>query len=201
MFKNVTGFGMLLMFVCAQSGCVISTGQGKTKILAPSVDDNLGGTGTESGDVRAMAERMAREIVGINWPTQGVVPRISVLPLDNQTRFRIDPKLLQNKLTKDLVNFANGRVVFLARDSEMAVMNERARKRAGIYDQGKSTKAMAGADYVLKGEMRSLSKASREGVSDYILYSFSLIDAETGVILWMGDYETKKQGTTGVIYQ
>ncbi len=201
MFKNVTGFVFLLIFVCVQTGCRISTAQGNTKILDPSVDDNLGGTGTESGDVRIMAERMAREIVGISWPAQGVVPRISVLPLDNQTRFRIDPKLLQNKLVKELVTFASGRVMFLARDSEMAVMNERAKKRAGIYDQGKSSKAMAGADYLLKGEMRSLSKASREGVSDYILYSFSLIDAETGGILWMGDYETKKQGSTGVIYQ
>jgi PBP1b-binding outer membrane lipoprotein LpoB len=200
MIKNVMGFGMLL-FVFVQTGCAISTAQGKTKILDPGVDDNLGGTGTESGDVRAMAERMAREIVSISWPTPGVVPRISVLPLDNQTRFRIDPKLLQNKLTKDLVNFANGRVIFLARDSEMAVMSERTKKRAGIYEQGKSAKAMAGADYFLKGEMRSLSKASREGVSDYLLYSFSLIDAETGGILWMGDYETKKQGSTGVIYQ
>lgn len=201
MSKNYICLMILMIFSLSFNGCLISTAQGKTKVLDPSIDDNLGGTGTESGDIKAMAERMAREIVGIEWSNTNIKARISVLPLNNQTRFRIDPKLLQNKLVKDLVNFARGRVIFLARDTEMEVMNERAKKRAGIYDQGKSTKAMAGADYLLKGEMRSLSKASQDGVSDYILYSFSLIDAESGAILWMGDFETKKQGTTGVIYQ
>lgn len=193
--------GIILLLLLSLSACKYSTLPNNTKILDSSQDDNLGGTGTDSSDVKIMAERMAREIAGINWPKAGVTPRVALLPLDNQTRFRIDPKLLQNKLVKDLVNFSKGQVSYLARDSEQAVMAERAKKRAGMYDTGKSTTAMAGADYLLKGEMRSLSKASKEGVSDYIVYSFQLIDAESGVILWMGDYETKKMGQTGVIYQ
>ena len=193
--------GIILLLLLSLSACKYSTLPNKTKILDSSQDDNLGGTGTDSTDIRTMAERMAREIAGINWPKEGVTPRVALLPLDNQTRFRIDPKLLQNKLVKDLINFSQGRVSYLARDSEQAVMAERAKKRAGMYDQGKSTAAMAGADYLLKGEMQSLSKASKEGVSDYIVYSFQLIDSESGVILWMGDYETKKMSQTGVIYQ
>ncbi|MEI6791562.1 MAG: hypothetical protein WCK42_10315 [Myxococcaceae bacterium] len=193
--------GIILLLLLSLSACKYSTLPNKTKILDSSQDDNLGGTGTDSTDIRTMAERMAREIAGINWPKEGVTPRVALLPLYNQTRFRIDPKLLQNKLVKDLINFSQGRVSYLARDSEQAVMAERAKKRAGMYDQGKSTAAMAGADYLLKGEMRSLSKASKEGVSDYIVYSFQLIDSESGVILWMGDYETKKMSQTGVIYQ
>ena len=39
-------------------------------------------------------------------------------------------------------------------------MAERQKKRAGMYDQGESTAAMFGADYFLKGEMRSLSKVT-----------------------------------------
>ncbi len=196
---------LLLMFLLpalfSLSACRLSTAQGNTKIIDTSADDNLGGNGTSSGDVKAMAERMAREIAGINWPRQGELPRIAVLPIENQTRFRIDPKLLQNKLVKDLVGFAGGKVMFLARDSENAVMAERAKKRAGYYDQGRQTKALAGADYLLKGEMRALSKSTREGTSDYLLYSFTLIDAESGGILWAGDFETKKVGDVGVIYQ
>lgn len=192
---------LLIVPILALSGCTTTTGQGKTKIIDVSSDDDLGGTGTESADVRAIAERMAREITALRWPRQGEVPRIAVLPVENQTRFRIDPKLLQNKLVKDLVSFGQGKISFLARDNERAVMEERAKKRAGVYDSGNSSKAMAGADYLLKGEMRALSKSSREGVSDYIHYSFTLLDAETTVILWVGDYETKKVGSVGVIYQ
>lgn len=191
----------LLFVIGIYGGCMTTTSQGRTRVIDASSDDDLGGTGTESGDVRAMAERMAREIVGIKWPTQGEIPRIAVLPVENQTRFRVDPKLLQNKLVKDLVSFGQGRISFLARDNERAVMEERAKKRAGIYDSGNSSRAMAGADYLLKGEMRALSKSSRDGVSDYIHYSFTLLNAETSVILWMGEYETKKVGSVGVIYQ
>lgn len=144
---------------------------------------------------------MSREIAGIQWPQKGQIPRIAVIPMTNQTRFRVDPKLLQNKLVKALVKTSQGRVLYLARDSEQAVMAEREKKRAGMYDSGKQDAAMAGANYLLKGEMRGLSKASREGNSDYIVYTFQLIDAESGGILWMGDYETKKAADVDAVYQ
>lgn len=184
-----------------QVGCINTTRQGNTKILDADADDGLGGTGTESGDIRTVAQRMSREIAGIQWPQTGQIPRIAVIPLTNQTRFRVDPKLLQNKLVKALVKTSQGRVLYLARDSEQAVMAEREKKRAGMYDSGKQDAAMAGADYLLKGEMRGLSKASREGNSDYIVYTFQLIDAESGGILWMGDYETKKAADVDAVYQ
>lgn len=184
------------------SGCETTTAQsGTTRIVDTSSEDSLGGTGTSSNDVKAMAESMARDIISINWPSSGEIPQIAILPLQNHTRFRIDPKLLQNKLVRDLVRYSRGRVGFLARDSEESVMAERAKKRAGLYTTGEKTKAMSGADYLLKGEMRALSKSSRAGVSDYIVYSFELINAERGTILWSNDYETKKEGTVDVVYQ
>ncbi len=183
-------------------GCRHTTEQQpSTRILDPDADDNLGGTGTESQDIRSIAQRMSREIVGIQWPDSGAVPRIAVLPLNNQTRFRIDPKIIQNKLTKNLVNSAMGRVQFIARDTEAEVFAEREKKRSGIYDSGNTTQALAGADYFLKGEMRALSKAAQGGVSDYILYSFQLVNAENGILMWAGDYETKKAADTDVVYQ
>jgi TolB-like protein len=175
--------------------------QGNTRILDPDADDNLGGTGTDSGDIRTLAQRISRSLIGITWPNKGEVPRIAVLPMDNQSRFRVDPVLIQNKLVKELVNLSSGRLEFLARDSEAAVLEERAKKRGGLYDAGNTTEAMAGADYLLLGEMRSLTKAAGAETSDYIVYSFKLVNAETGAILWMDDFETKKAGEAGVIYQ
>jgi len=193
---------MCVISVLSFSSCTYVTAQkGKTRVVDVSSEDEMEGTGTSSSDVKVMAERMAREIASLEWPMEGMKPRIAVLPIENQTRFRVDPKLLQNKLVRDLVAFARGKVMFLGRDSENSVMKERVLKRSGVYDMGKETKSMAGADYLLKGEMRSLSKASREGVSDYIVYSFTLVDAETAAILWAGDYETKKVGSVGVVYQ
>jgi TolB-like protein len=177
------------------------TPQGKTVIMDPDADDNLGGSGTDSGDIRSLAQRISRSMMGIRWPQAGVAPRIAVLPMVNQTRFRVDPILIQNRLTRELVNMGQGRVEFLARDSEAVVLEERAKKRAGLYDAGNATEAMAGADYLLFGEMRSLTKSSGDVTSDYIVYSFKLVNAETQGILWMDDFETKKLAETGVIYQ
>lgn len=190
----------LVAHLAAAAACS-TPAQGKTRVLDPDADDDLGGTGTDSGDVRTIAQRISRSLVGINWPNKGEPPRIAVLPLDNQSRFRVDPVLIQNKLIKELVNLSAGRIEFLARDSESAVLEERAKKRGGLYDSGNATDAMAGADYLLRGEMRSLTKATGSETSDYIVYSFKLVNAETGAILWMDDFETKKAGDTGVIYQ
>jgi len=203
--RSLSILSAALTLTVAVSGLAVTTGCGtpgtKTRVLDPDADDNLGGTGTDSGDVRTIAQRISRSLVGINWPEKGAVPQIAVLPLDNQSRFRIDPVLIQNKLVKELVNISAGRLSFLARDSEQAVLEERAKKRGGLYDAGNTTEAMAGADYLLRGEMRSLSKAADNQTSDYIVYSFKLVNAETGAILWMDDFETKKAGETGVIYQ
>lgn len=193
--------GLLALGLSLMACATASTQQGPTRVLDPDADDGLGGTGTESSDIRTLGERMAREILGISWPEEGETPRVAVLPIVNQTRFRVDPKLLQNKLLKALVTHAKGKLTFLARDSEEAILQERAKKRSGMYDQGEDAPAMFGADYFIKGEMRSLSKSNSGEVSDYIVYSFQLINAETAAILWMGDYETKKAGDTGVVYQ
>lgn len=187
------------LMVCCSS-CGYRTAQGKTKVLDASAQDALGGTGTSSADIRAIADRMARAVAGLEV-AGAQLPRINVLPIRNPTRFRVDPGVLRNKLIKELVHRTMGKWVFVARDSEQDVMQERAKKRAGLYDAGKTSKTLLGADYLLKGEMRALSKASREGVSDYIVYSFQLIDAETTQIVWMDDYETKKQSSVGVMYQ
>ncbi|MEM7494695.1 MAG: hypothetical protein AAF471_00820 [Myxococcota bacterium] len=184
---------------CA-SGCGYRTAQGKTKVLDASARDTLGGAGTSSADIRAMADLMARKLAGLPLPQEGPTPRVHVI-VRNNTRFRVDPALLRNKLVKELVNKSQGKFQFLARDSEEEVLAERAKKRAGLYDAGKLEQTLLGADYLFKVDMRALSKAAREGVSDYIVYSFTLVDAETTQILWMDDYETKKQSSVGVMYQ
>ncbi|MEM7402745.1 MAG: hypothetical protein AAF310_01820 [Myxococcota bacterium] len=169
-------------------------------MLDASAQDTLGGTGTSSADIRTIADRMARAIAGIKIEGDQK-PQVNMLPIQNSTRFRIDPGILRNKLMAELMKRTAGKWKFIARDSEQQVMQERDKKRAGLYDAGSTSKTLLGADYLLKGEMRALSKASRDGVSDYIVYSFQLINAEDAQIVWMDDYETKKQSAVGVMYQ
>ena len=58
-----------------------------------------------------------------------------------------------------------------------------------------------GADFFLTGKLSSLTTRSSKGVSDYILYTFQLIDARTSDIIWEGFEEIKKQGLEDAVYR
>ena len=58
-----------------------------------------------------------------------------------------------------------------------------------------------GADYLLTGRINSLSKRYEGDRADYFQLGFTLIDAEDATIVWSNQYEFKKVGDAGVIYQ
>jgi hypothetical protein len=146
----------------------------KSMVLDASQEDTIGGTGTSSADVRSMAERMARDISGINFENQDRV-RIVFQSIENESRFSFNPNLIKDRLFTDLLEFSAGTKL-------------------------QFTEKSAGANYVLSGRVTGLSKGSSEGVSDYLLYTFTLVDTDSTVV-WKKAYETKKQGNVGVMYR
>ena len=58
-----------------------------------------------------------------------------------------------------------------------------------------------GADYFLTGSLEGLSTRAKAGTSDYILYTFQLIDARTTDIIWEDSAEIKKQGLEDAAYR
>lgn len=156
--------------------CVSVTRQAKgTTILAESQEDTLGGTGTSSADIRSMAERMARDIATVSYPKNKETVRIAITIVDNQTRFPINPNIIKDRLLTDLVEFSQGGMLRFTENPD-------------------------GADYLLSSRITALSKGSSAGVSDYLLYSFKMVDRDDTVV-WMRAYETKKQGDVGVMYR
>ena len=49
--------------------------------------------------------------------------------------------------------------------------------------------------------MQSLTTRNSRGISDYILYSFELVDARTSAIVWQDFAEIKKQGLEDASYR
>ena len=80
---------------------------------------------------------------------------------------------------------------------------EREWKREGrvLSSTDPNVNGFRGADYILTGSLDGMSASSREGVSDYVLYSFQLIDADTSVLVWEDYAEIKKQGLTDAVYR
>lgn len=164
------------LVMTANIGCVSVTKQKKGReILDASQEGEFEGTGTSSGDIRSMAERMARDIVSISFGSLSPV-RIALLEIDNQTRFPLNPNIIKDRLLADLVDFSqNTKMVFTENENN--------------------------ADYLLSTRITALSKGSSKGVNDYLLYSFRLVNKASGDVLWMKAYETKRQGNVGVIYR
>lgn len=176
----------------------------RSRDIDPSRDGVLVGTGPESRDVLAIADKMMRSL--INAPVivdAAKPPTVVLLSFRNHSRFPIDGQLFLRKLRVQLNSRAGGAMIFLGRERMDDILGEREAKRAGDVsgDPAKMQKARAGADYFLTGELRTLSKGSQAGRTDYMYYAFTMIDAESSAVMWEDEFEAKRAGREDPVYR
>ncbi len=164
----------------------------------------VAGTGVESQDLVAVTDKMARSILGIPQISQAQgQPRILLDPVVNETRFPINKDMFLTRIRVMLNSKASGRVVFLARDRMASLERERDLKQSGAVTSNSdpNTTQFKGGDFLLTGKLSSLTTRTSKGVSDYILYTFQLIDVNTSDIVWEDFAEIKKQGLEDAAYR
>ena len=162
------------------------------------------GTGVESQDLVAVSDKMARGIIATPTIANAAVPPFIVLdPVINETRFPINKNIFLDRIRAQLIEKAQGKARFLARERMAVLEKERELKASGSLTSTSDPKIQEfkGADYFLTGKLSGLSSSAKGGVSDYILYSLQLIDARTSEIVWEGSQEIKKQGTRDAVYR
>ncbi len=188
---------------CASSGVKNPSGVPVTHMNADE-QGFVAGTGMESQDLVAVTDKMARSILSVpqiaNAPTP---PTIVLEPVDNQSRFPINREIFLTRIRAQLMSKAQGKVQFLARSQMEALEKERNRKREGqvTASSDPTVQEFKGADYLLTGSLQGMSTRAAAGTSDYVLYSFRLIDARTSVIVWEDMAEMKKQGLEDAAYR
>ncbi len=164
----------------------------------------VAGTGVESQDLVSVTDKMARSVLKtpeiVN--AQGV-PRVVLLPVENQTRFAINKDIFLDRIRSQLNSKGQGKVRFLARDRMPALEQERELKRSGQLTSSSdpNVQELKGADFFLTGKLSGLTTKTKAGVSDYILYTFQLVDARTSDILWEDSAGIKKQGVEDAAYR
>ncbi len=164
----------------------------------------VAGTGIDSQDLVRVADKMARGILAVPQITRAQgTPRVVLDPVLNETRFTISKDIFLTRIRAQLNSQSAGKVIFLARDRMTTLERERDLKRSGQVTSGSDPKVVEfkGADFVLTGKLSSLTTRSSKGVSDYILYTFQLIDARTSDIVWENFEEIKKQGQEDAVYR
>lgn len=186
-----------------QTGVRNPSGVGVT-VMQPDEQGFVAGTGIESQDLVRVADKMARGILAVP-AINGVqgVPRVVLDPVLNETRFPINKDIFLTRIRVQLNSQASGRVRFLARERMATLERERELKRTGQVGSSTDPNANSfkGADFFLTGKLQSLTTSTQRGKSDYILYSFQLIDADTTEIVWEGYDEIKKQGVVDAVYR
>lgn len=188
---------------CASRGVRNPSGAGVTRLDA-SEQGFVAGTGVESQDIVAVTDQMARGMLSIPQISQAAVPpRVVLLPVENNTRFPINRDMFLTRIRARLNSQAQGRIIFLARDRMTALENERTLKQEGQVTSSSdpNLREFSGADYFLTGRLDGASTRTSRGVSDFVLYSFQLINARTSEIIWEDLAEVKKQGLEDAAYR
>ncbi|MFT3830678.1 MAG: CsgG/HfaB family protein [Opitutaceae bacterium] len=200
--SSMTG-ALVWLAGCASSGVENAGGH---PVVEMNADEKgfVQGTGIESQDLVSVSDKMARSILAVPQIAQAARPPVIVLdPVQNKTRFPINKDIFLTRIRTRLSTQAAGKVQFLARERMEALQREREMKAAGQVTAASDPNVVEfkGADYFLTGALESISTRTSQGQSDYVLYSFQLIDARTSVIVWEDAAEIKKQGLEDAAYR
>ena len=188
---------------CASSGVKNPSGVPVTEMRA---DERgfVAGTGIESQDIVTVADKMARGILAVPEVANATgVPRVVLLPVINDTRFRINKDIFLDEIMALLNEKSAGKVRFLARERMADLENERQMKRSGqlTTSTDPNPNQFKGADFMLTGKLIGQTTRTAAGTSDYVLYTFQLIDPNTSDIVWSGSHRIKKQGLEDAAYR
>lgn len=193
----------LLFTGCVSDGVQNPSGVPVTEMRA---DERgfVAGTGVESQDLVAVTDKMARSILSVPEIAQaGSAPRIVLEPVVNNTRFPLNKDIFLTRIRTQLNEKAMGRVRFLDREMMRTLEKERELKRSGQVTASSDPNVVEfrGADYFLTGKLDGMTTRTSAGTSDYVLYSFRLVDARTSEIIWESSAEIKKQGLEDAAYR
>ncbi len=193
----------IILAGCASAGVRNPSGVPVTRMGADE-QGFVAGTGVESQDLVNVTDKMARSILSIPQiaNAQGT-PRVVLDPVKNNTRFPINKDMFLTRIRVELNSQARGKVLFLARERMAALEHERDLKQSGAVTSSSDPRAVEfkGADFFLTGQLDSLTSRTSAGTSDYVLYTFQLIDARTSDIVWEDKAEVKKQGLEDAAYR
>jgi PBP1b-binding outer membrane lipoprotein LpoB len=172
--------------------------------MKPDDHGFVSGTGIESQDIVTVTDQMARSLLAAPVIVAARTPPfVAIDPVENATRFAIDKTIFTDRIRAELNTKAAGRVSFLARDRIAVLEREQQLKQQGLVTASSDPNVVEfrGADYFLTGKLSGQSTGTAQGISDYVLFDFQLIDARTNVIVWEGTYEMKKQGLADASYR
>jgi uncharacterized protein (TIGR02722 family) len=150
-----------------------------------------------STDSRLVAEEMIRDVVSRPWLStflqeEGRTPVLIIGTMRNLSSEHIEMGTFVADISRELIN--SGAVRFVAsRDMREEVRDEREDQQ--YYASEETAKKMAaelGADYMLKGTVKTIMDNVDRTSAKYYQVDMELIDVETTETVWIGNKEIMK---------
>ena len=190
----------LAVSAAALGGCasevVLTPSSEPAAQMRPEEGETAAGPAVESQDMVTVADRMARNILGISRIANAKsTPRIVLEPVANHTTVAIDPDHFLQRIRILLNQKSMNKVRFL--DRAMLAKLERERPPAPAPEAAPVT--FRGADYLLASQFDPLAPADAAGSAGTVLCSFRLQDAHTAAIIWEGSYEMEEANLTAQV--
>jgi hypothetical protein len=191
----------LAAMVAVFAGCASPSPKPAVRYVDPATAGTLGGTGLESQDIVAAANKAAASIVNLPQIAQAPTPPIVLItPVVNRSAAPVDTDLYTTKLRGILMSYAPDKVRFLARDVGFETSKREEQLRAqGEVRAGRPRSAHT-YDYILTAEVRGISAAGGGAQSEYYLVAFKLVDYDD-LLVWENQYEVKKEGRPHRVYR
>jgi penicillin-binding protein activator len=193
--QRISFFVLLALVICISSCTPPSTAVGVREIDPGESVSGVSGLGIESKDIVVMSEKMVVDLLRDSVLSKDRTPSIII----DDTRFRnessqiININMLTDRLRIELMRAVKGKIKFVSRQNEDLALKEN--EITGVkYDP---------ADYRLIGRITSLSTASNQtGVrSNYLMFSFEILDLSNSNSVWGNFYEVKKIGADDTVYR
>ena len=174
----------------------------------PNARGPVSGVGLEGSDIITMTDQMMRDMMANPKLSAAKTPPRVIIDAQyfkNDGAQPINVNVITDRLRINLNRAANGRMVFVSRESAGMVAQERDLKRSGTTDVGTvgMTNAQAGVDYRLGGRMATVDarNATTGMIQRYTQVTFEMIDLENATIVWSNLYELSRSAADSVVYR
>ena len=189
--KNVLRFAVLILLAAGIAGCA-------TKVDRVAVDETIDLSGRwNDSDSRLVAEAMISEVFAHPWASDFVTqngqrPVVIVGTIRNLSSEHLETGVFAKDIERELVN--SGKVRFVANANERTeIRQERLEQQQfSTEETAKRLAAETGADYMLKGSIKTqMDVEGREQVKFYQT-DLELIHIESNEKVWIGTKKIKK---------
>lgn len=179
---------MALSFVLA--GCSATTQYGDAT-AEETVNTDFGST-----DLQRIAEKMVDDLLVFPPMVQVTSVKRPILFVDtikNKTDEHIDMQSITDTIQSKLINSGKYRFIDMAQvekiRQQLAYQNE-----SGMVNKGTAAQIgqQIGAEYMLYGNMASITKQSKKTRDVYYKFTLKLLHIETGIIEWSSEKEIRK---------